>query len=91
MKRRELLNFVGLGLVASSLPVAITACTPSNLEATTDPEADTSSTDTPAEIDNSLREDGFVALGTVTNGPATASLGTYEAKVEGDLVLVKAT
>lgn len=158
MKRREFLNFVGLGLVASSLPVAIAACAPSNPEATTDSEADTSSTDAPAEVDNSLREDGFAALGTVTelksagflakkgfiagpviaipdpdnadsvvafdsmcthngcsvewaetefacpchgskydasgtvtNGPATESLGTYEAKLEGDLVLVKAT
>ncbi|MGB3291700.1 MAG: ubiquinol-cytochrome c reductase iron-sulfur subunit [Phormidesmis sp.] len=158
MKRRELLNFVGLGLVATSLPVAIAACTPNEPEETANPEADTSSTDAPAaEVDDSIREDGFAALGTVselksagflakkgfiagpviaipdpanadsivafdsmcthngcsvewaetefacpchgskydtsgavTSGPATASLGTYEAKVEDDLVLIKA-
>jgi len=32
----------------------------------------------------------FSADGTVTDGPATADLGSYEAKVDGDLVLVKA-
>ncbi|MGC1307069.1 MAG: ubiquinol-cytochrome c reductase iron-sulfur subunit [Phormidesmis sp.] len=156
MKRREFLNFVGLGLVVTSLPVAIAACTPNEPEETTDPEA--SSTDAPAKVDSSLREDGFAALGTVselqsagflakkgfiagpviaipdpekadsviafdsmcthngcsvewaetefacpchgskydasgavTNGPATESLGTYEAKIEDDLVLIKAT
>ena len=67
MKRRELLNFVGLGLMATSLPVAIAACTPNEPEATTSPEADASTTDAPAaEVDDSIREDGFAALGTVS-------------------------
>ena len=157
MKRREFVNFVGLGLVATSLPVAIAACSPD--QSTADPastESDPSSLDATAEVDDSVREDGFAALGTVselnaagflakkgfvagpvivipdpanpddiiafdsmcthngcsvewaetefacpchgskydtsgtvTNGPATESLGTYEAKIEGDLVLIK--
>ena len=67
MKRRDFLNFVGLGLVATSLPVAIAACTPSEPEETTSPEADISSADTPvAEVDSSIREDGFAALVTVS-------------------------
>ena len=33
----------------------------------------------------------YDASGAVTNGPGTESLGTYEAKIEGDLVLIKVT
>ena len=160
MKRRDFLNFVGLSLMATSLPVAIAACSPDQPTAEpSGPEGDANSVDaTTAEVDDSVREDGFAALGTVnelnadgflakkgfiagpvivipdpanpdsivafdamcthngcgvewaetefacpchgskydvsgavTNGPATESLGTYEAKTEGDLVLIKVT
>ncbi|MGB7083972.1 MAG: ubiquinol-cytochrome c reductase iron-sulfur subunit [Phormidesmis sp.] len=163
MKRREFVNCVGLGLLATSLPVAIAACSPSETAETETPE-DAASTDTAeappesaTEVDSSVREDGFAALGTVeeldsegflasktfvagpvivvrdpidaeavvalssmcthqgctvawaetefacpchgskfsadgsvTNGPATEPLAIYEAKIDGDLVLVKA-
>ncbi|NER80163.1 MAG: ubiquinol-cytochrome c reductase iron-sulfur subunit [Leptolyngbya sp. SIO1D8] len=156
MKRREFVNWVGLGVLASSLPVAIAACQPSP------PASDTGSSpaETEPEIDDAPREDGFAAVGTVaeldeagfiadknfqgsqvviirdpTNeaallavdslcthqgcnvdwdtegsvfscgchgsqfntdgsvaqGPAAAPLGVFEAKIEGDLVLVKVT
>lgn len=159
MKRREFMNVVGLGFVATSLPVAIAACTPS--ETAEEPAADPCAADAPAaeaeEVDSSIRDDGFAALGTVeeldaagslasksfvagsviairdpenpdgvialdslcthqgchvdwadtefacpchgskfspdgevTNGPADAPLGTYEAKIEDGLVLIKA-
>ncbi len=175
MKRREFVNFVGLGCLATSLPVAIAACTPTDSATATDAATDTA-TDaaepTPSEpapvagatadataesVDSSAREDGFAALGTVadldaegflasetfvagpvivvrdpanadsvvalnstcthsgcivewkntefvcpchaskftadgevTSGPANKPLSSYEAKIEGDLVLVKA-
>ncbi|MFG6098978.1 Rieske (2Fe-2S) protein [Leptolyngbyaceae cyanobacterium CCMR0082] len=154
MKRREFGNLFGLGLLATSLPIAIAACNPT--ETTSEaPEPD----DAPAAtIDETPREDGFAALGTVTDldsdgylakkgfiagpvivirdpaaadsvialnsmcthqgcsvewkddafacpchgskfntdgsvatGPATDPLASYEAIIDGDLVLVKAT
>ncbi|MGC1308220.1 MAG: ubiquinol-cytochrome c reductase iron-sulfur subunit [Phormidesmis sp.] len=158
MKRREFVNFVGLGLVATSLPVAIAACTPTAEapEETAD-EAPAANETATAEAGSSPGEDGFASLGTVSEldsagflasedfaagpvivirdpantenviavnstcthqgctvawkdsefacpchgskfevdgsvieGPAAEPLGTYEAKVEGDFVLVKA-
>jgi len=156
MKRREFMNFVGLGFVATSLPVALAACAPSETAAETDtePAADAPKAE---EVDSSIRDDGFAALGTVeeldsagalssksfvagsviavrdpanadgvialdslcthqgchvdwaetefacpchgskfsptgevTSGPANEPLGTYEAKIEDGLVLIKA-
>ncbi|MEW6495134.1 MAG: Rieske (2Fe-2S) protein [Cyanobacteriota bacterium] len=144
MNRREFLMWVGLGGIASSLPVAIAACTPQTEQ---------------SEVPTSLaRADGFESIGTVAElnqkgqikkelakgsvlivsnpanpktikavrpicthkgctvewktdkkaficpchdaefspdgkvlkGPAKKSLSAYEAKIEGELVLVKA-
>ncbi len=163
MKRREFTNFVGLGFLATSLPVAIAACSPSETaeetagETAEAPTAEEAAAPAAEEVDSSIREDGFAALGTVTDldsagflasksfiagpvivvrdpadaesivaldsmcthqgcsvewkgsefacpchgskftaegevaeGPATEPLGSYEAKIDGDLVLVKA-
>jgi cytochrome b6-f complex iron-sulfur subunit len=156
MKRREFVNFVGLSCIATSLPVAIAACSPSKTEEDT---AAAPATEAPATwaVDSSVRPDGFAVLGTVadldsagflasttfiagpvivvrdpanassvvaldstcthkgcpvawtntefvcnchgskfsatgsvTNGPATEPLKPYEAKIDGDSVLVKA-
>lgn len=72
MKRREFFNWVGLGLVATSLPVAIAACAPSE---TAEAEADapntaasgsaTEATDEAATSEAAPREDGFSEIGTV--------------------------
>ncbi len=150
MKRRELMNFVGLGFIAASLPVAIAACTPtakdasapdsgSTAEATTvnadgfavlgtvadlDAKGSLSSDDVagvpvvairdPANADSVVAFNAkcthagcavawadsefvcpchgskFSETGEATNGPATKPLATYEAKIEGDNVLIKA-
>lgn len=157
MKRREFFNFVGVGLMATSLPVALAACSPAETpadeseapeETEASPGADVSSSSdtsdgfaeigTTAELDsagflanksfmgeqvvvvrdpadatavvalNSIcthqgctvdwKESEFVcpchqskfsADGAVLSGPADKPLPTYEAKVEGDSVLVK--
>jgi len=70
MKRRRFINWVGVGFVASSLPVAIAACqsdeptseTPEP-EPTEEPIAETP---TPEPIDSTPREDGFAAMGRVS-------------------------
>jgi len=151
MKRREFVSWVGLGCLASSLPLAIAACQSS--------EPPVSSGDAP-EVAATPRPDGFAAVGTVAaldeagfladkdflgsqvvvirdpsddrtvvgvnslcthqgchvawdqgsegfacpchgsqfnpdgsvrQGPAAEPLETFEAKIEGDLVLVKVT
>ena len=70
MKRREFVNFVGLSCIATSLPVAIAACSPSETADTAEapdaddaPAADTTTAQAPA--DSSVDADGFAPLGTV--------------------------
>jgi cytochrome b6-f complex iron-sulfur subunit len=73
MERRKFLGWVGVGVLASSLPVVIAAC---NSPGTDEPVAEEKPTDGQAaneqptnelspEIDRSVREDGFQAFGTV--------------------------
>lgn len=72
MKRREFFNFVGLGLMATSLPVAIAACSPDEPTAT---EPDTSEPDSSsASLPKTPRADGFVAIGTVAELDEAGSL-----------------
>lgn len=62
MDRRTFLSWVGLGAIASSLPIAIAACTPNTEdEAASDTE---SSSAAEPEFDSTPREDGFIAIGT---------------------------
>ncbi|PSN19176.1 cytochrome B6 [filamentous cyanobacterium CCP5] len=67
MKRREFVNWVGFGVLASSLPVAIAACQ-SEDTASAPAEGDT------ATADAAPREDGFAAIGTVADLDAQGSL-----------------
>ena len=158
MKRRMFMNWVGAGFIASSLPVAIAACTPATTEdPATDETADAPAAPPEPDLDTSVQADGFAAVGTVAqlesegfladknfeagpvivipaadspggvvalnstcnhqgcnvdwtasefvcpchgskfaadgslvNGPATEPLATFEAKIDGDVVLVKA-
>jgi cytochrome b6-f complex iron-sulfur subunit len=179
MKRREFVNFVGLGCIASSLPVAIAACSPGGTAedaaepaAVAVPDAEVPTADAPPATSTATSTDaapapasdataaqaaGFTAVGSVadldaagflasttvaaapvlivrdpanansviavdstcthsgcpvewaatefvcnchgskfsaqgavTNGPAAKPLTPYEAKIEGDQVLVKA-
>lgn len=155
MNRRDFVNWVGMGTLAASLPVAIAACQPDTASTSTEAPVDEAAEET-AAIDSTPRPDGFAALGTVAeldaegflssksfmgeqvlvvrdpadsaaliavnslcthqgcgvdwaggafacpchgssfnpdgtvaSGPASEALGTFEAKVEDDLVLVK--
>jgi len=157
VNRREFLTWVGAGWMATSLPVAIAACSPDST--TTSQSTPPAATTPPAPVATAPRADGFVVAGTVAEldkegqiqnkklptgpvlivrnpadsktlyaveptcthkgcpveweaeeklfdcpchdsdfapdgkvvkGPATAPLKTYQVKIEGDSVLVKA-
>ncbi|WP_299412932.1 Rieske (2Fe-2S) protein [Acaryochloris sp. IP29b_bin.148] len=149
MDRRTFLSWVGVGTLASSLPVVIAACTSSDTASDTSSETSSPAANADgftevgklAELEGSgsiaqkdfsgapllvilnpedktqvvafknqcshqqcpvkWNADGgtldcgchgskFKADGTVANGPAKDPLPTYEAKIEGDAVLVKA-
>ncbi|ELS00650.1 Rieske Fe-S protein [Xenococcus sp. PCC 7305] len=62
MERRKFLSWVGVGMLASSLPVAIAAC---SSETSSSSPAETSSSATP-EIDTTPDAEGFTAVGTNT-------------------------
>ncbi len=67
MKRRDFFNFVGLGLVATSLPVAIAACSPTetaDADGSEDMPAAAPAADAPAG-EMAARDDGFAEIGTV--------------------------
>lgn len=74
MKRREFLSWVGLGAVATSLPMAIAACSsPIEPEAEAPPAPPEAEAE--VEIDTTPREDGFAAIGTVAALDADGYLG----------------
>ncbi|WP_066379935.1 MULTISPECIES: ubiquinol-cytochrome c reductase iron-sulfur subunit [unclassified Anabaena] len=75
MKRRDFINWVGLGWIASSLPVAIAACTSNNTTPTTSATNDWQTVGTVAELDKA----GQLL---VNDSPAAAVLvvGTSTAK-----------
>ncbi len=146
MNRREFLQWVGVGSLASSLPVAIAACTPQNekSEARAEPKradgfqpvgtlaelnqkgyilkkgfakgsvlvvsnsansktisaVNPTCTHKGCTIDWKANKKAFVCPchdaefsfdGKVLKGPAKKPLATYQAKIEGNSVLVKAT
>ena len=156
MKRRDFLSWVGVGALATSLPVALAACQGSGPSTSSEAEAPPAAD----AVDSAPRDDGFAAVGTVAKldeqgfisdkafaagsllvvrapddptaliainsmcthqgcgvewqegtatfdcpchgsvfkadgsvvtGPATDPLGSFDAKIDGDQVLVKAT
>ncbi len=77
MKRREFVNFVGLGMLASSLPIAIAACTPKE-----------TASDAPAGEVAPAPPDGFTAVGTVTDLDTKGFL-TKKGLAAGSLVVIR--
>lgn len=59
------MNWVGVGFMASSLPVAIAACTPAEEPIATDAVDADPCAGAPQAVASSAREDGFAPLGTV--------------------------
>lgn len=86
MKRREFGNLMGLGMIATSLPVAIAACNPT----TTSDTPTTESAPAPAaeKIDSSPRDDGFAALGTVADLDAEGYLAK-KGFIAGPVIVIR--
>ncbi|NEQ50939.1 MAG: Rieske 2Fe-2S domain-containing protein [Leptolyngbya sp. SIO3F4] len=86
MNRREFGNLFGLGLIATSLPVAIAAC--KSQDTISDAPA-TETAETPAvKIDETPREDGFAALGTVADLDANGYLGK-KSFIAGPVIVIR--
>lgn len=64
MERRTFLNWVGVGMLGSFLPVAIAACQSDGGNSSRAETERETKTDTPP-MDTSVREDGFQVIGTV--------------------------
>ncbi len=79
MERRKFLGWVSVGILASSLPVAIAACSPEAEEA----ETETSPEETPAA--EGPREDGFIVAGTTTELDEAG----YLLQKKNDLIVVR--
>jgi cytochrome b6-f complex iron-sulfur subunit len=60
MNRREFMNWMGVGALATSLPMAIVACRPDTASA-----PDSAPAEETAEVDSTPRPDGFAAIATV--------------------------
>lgn len=67
MERRTFLAWVGVGLLASSLPVAIAACSSDQAESEGDSSPTTGPAANPGTTDAAPREDGFIVAGPVTD------------------------
>ncbi|MEL6470096.1 MAG: ubiquinol-cytochrome c reductase iron-sulfur subunit [Cyanobacteria bacterium J06623_4] len=61
MRRRDFTNWIGVGAIATSLPIAIAACTPESEPSANDPAAEDGSA-----ADKAATAGEFVAIGTIT-------------------------
>ncbi len=85
MKRREFSSLFGLGLLATSLPIAIAAC---NSTETTSEAPEAESATAPKKIDETPRADGFAALGTVADLDANGYLGK-KGFIAGPVIVIR--
>lgn len=79
MKRREFVNFVGLGMLASSLPIAIAACNPTETVSDAPAGEAAPASDVP---------DGFTAAGTVADLDAKGFL-TQKGLEAGPVIVIR--
>ncbi|MEO0352107.1 MAG: Rieske (2Fe-2S) protein [Cyanobacteria bacterium P01_A01_bin.15] len=86
MNRREFGNLMGLGMIATSLPVAIAACTPK--DTVSDAPADAPAAAPAEKIDSKPREDGFAALGTVADLDNNGYL-SKKAFIAGPVIVIR--
>ena len=86
MNRREFGNLMGLGMIATSLPVAIAACTPK--DTVSDAPADAPAAAPAEKIDSKPREDGFAALGTVVDLDTNGYL-SKKAFIAGPVIVIR--
>jgi cytochrome b6-f complex iron-sulfur subunit len=80
MNRRQFLTWVGIGGIASYLPVAIAACSSDSPNTTS-----TTSEPTEEEIDTTPRPDGFFAVSTIAQLDEDGQIG----KKEVDVIVIR--
>ncbi|MEL7068196.1 MAG: ubiquinol-cytochrome c reductase iron-sulfur subunit [Cyanobacteria bacterium J06581_3] len=90
MKRRAFMNWVGVSFMATSLPVVIAACSPAETDDTAAEEADPcAATETATEeVDSSIRDDGFAALGTTEELDSAGFLAS-KTFVAGSVIVIR--
>ena len=67
MDRRKFLSWVGVGGIASYLPMAIVACSPQSQDNQNSSTSSTNTANKPPKLDKTPRADGFVAIATVAD------------------------
>ncbi|MEA5418943.1 ubiquinol-cytochrome c reductase iron-sulfur subunit [Spirulina sp. CCNP1310] len=96
MERRQFLSWVGVGMLASSLPFALAACT----QAEDSPEGEGESSDAGegiAPLETTIDDQGFQALATreqLDLGPvlvATATVPVFIFEADGEMVALNPT
>lgn len=85
MDRRKFLTWVGVGALASSLPVAIAACQPESPQADTEAEEPTASTASAG----GERDDGAVVIGTVDELDSQGYVESNPSFADGSVIVVR--
>jgi cytochrome b6-f complex iron-sulfur subunit len=85
MNRREFCGWVSLGVLASSLPVALAACNSDTEETQAEGESPAAPEESPV-ADSAVREDGYQAIGTVQELEAEGTI--IDRDIAADPVLV---
>ncbi len=78
MDRRKFLTWVGIGGIASYLPVAIAACSSEDKASVS--ADDSTQEQTTAQTDNTPRADGFMVIGTVAELDQSGSVSSKKAE-----------
>ena len=66
MNRRQFLTWVGIGGLASYLPVAMAACSPNSSDSGKTTSVESSTKPKTPKLDDTPRPDGFIAVGTIS-------------------------
>ncbi|MDY6785820.1 MAG: Rieske (2Fe-2S) protein [Cyanobacteriota bacterium] len=87
MNRRQFLSWVGVGALANSLPMVLVACNSTSQETPQVAPEEEESESPQTDIDNSVRADGFQAVGTTEQLNAEGAILDRDSAAEPVLVV----